>query len=106
MGPAAMPMPGTSKAPRKFRGHYWDVIQFVTHLDRLFTQFGITNGKDKVTLALDYCSKSVRSFIQTTLEYARGDWDALKLQFLSAYDAERNDPIYSVMDVIEYVHTS
>ncbi|KDR82249.1 hypothetical protein GALMADRAFT_207530 [Galerina marginata CBS 339.88] len=106
LGIASMPMPGSHKAPKKFKGSYSAIRSFLNHLDRLYAQCQITRGFDKVNAILDYCSQPVHSFIQTTAEYSSNDWNRLKDRLLIAFDAERDDPIYTIADVIDFVRNS
>ncbi|KDR84200.1 hypothetical protein GALMADRAFT_205918 [Galerina marginata CBS 339.88] len=102
-GPSGMPIKGSNKAPKTFKGHYAAVEQFLTHLDRLFAQHQIHNDADKVKLILDYCSSSVQSFIRTTAGFREKKWDMLKSKLMTAYDAERNETIYTLADVVRLV---
>ncbi|KDR64891.1 hypothetical protein GALMADRAFT_1351073, partial [Galerina marginata CBS 339.88] len=102
-GPAGMPIKGSGKAPRTFDGHYLDISQFLTHLERLYAQHRIDQDSEKVKLILDYCSHKVRSFIKTTEAYRDKKWEDLKTKLLDVYDAERSEPIYTLADVIRLV---
>ena len=52
---------------------------------------------------MDYCSKTVRSFIQTTDGYRNTNWALLKAKLLASFDAERNEPKYIMTDVFRLV---
>ncbi|PPQ81881.1 hypothetical protein CVT26_014326 [Gymnopilus dilepis] len=103
MGPNGMPIRGSSKAPKTFRGHYTQIEEFIKHLERLFAQHQINLDSDKVKLILDYCSTAVRNFIKTTQEYINNDWTGLKSKLMESFDAERKEKKYTLVDVIKLV---
>ncbi|PPQ76829.1 hypothetical protein CVT26_002425 [Gymnopilus dilepis] len=105
-GPAAMPIRGSSKAPKTFRGHYSRVEQFLNHLDRLFTHHQVISDADKVELILDYCSTAVQNFIKTTEGYKLHNWAKLKKTLKESFDADRKETRYDIGDLVELVKES
>ncbi|PPQ81525.1 hypothetical protein CVT26_010862 [Gymnopilus dilepis] len=102
-GPAGMPVKGSSKAPRTFKGHYTEIQPFLKHLEHLYVQHGVTTDSQKVDLILDYCNRHVRDFIKTTEGYRNKNWNQLKDKLLNAFDADCNEQNYTINDVIALV---
>ena len=68
-----MPLRGDRKAPKKFTGKYDEVAQFIKKYKRLLDQYQVTSDIDRCEGILEYCSKPVREFIETSLHYINGD---------------------------------
>ena len=98
-----MPLPGTEKAPRKFKGEYSYVKDFLKHYERLLNQCKITDNTEKCTGILQYCSKLVRETIEGLVDYQRPNWDQLKATLLRLYDSERNDKRHSERELKAFI---
>jgi hypothetical protein len=90
-----MPVPRSRLAPRKFKGDYKVVREFVEQVEKLLTKNNVVNGKEKCEALRQYCSSKVKQTVEGMPPYAKGDWDQFKTMFLQAYDAERSDLRYT-----------
>ena len=55
-GVAALPMPGSKTAPKKFKGKYNEVKPFIQHYERICVKLGIVNDRDMIDNLGQYCS--------------------------------------------------
>ncbi|KAH9830316.1 uncharacterized protein C8Q71DRAFT_862606 [Rhodofomes roseus] len=104
-GVAGLPMPGSKCAPRKFKGRYSEVKSFLQHYERICTKLGIINAKDLIDNVTQYCSRQVRQFIESLPSFEAKDpnWETLKKDVLTYFDADRDDKKYKVRHLESYV---
>jgi hypothetical protein len=105
-GIQAMPIQGSSKAPKTFRGKYTAIRQFIIHVERLFHQYSVTTEVDKCNAVLEYCSTRVRNFIKTSQHFSIPSWILLKTELLKYYDADREEPKRTLQELLTYVRKS
>ena len=101
-----MPLPGTKKAPKKFKGDYRYIRDFLDHYERLLNQCHITNNDEKCAAIRQYCSSAVKETIEGLADYQTPDWTRLKTALLKLYDSERNDQRYSERDLMSFLRIS
>ena len=99
-----MPLPRTEKAPRKFKGEYVYVKEFLQHYERLLNQCKITDDAEKCTGILQYCSKTVKETIEGLEDYQKPNWNQLKTTLLRLYDSERNDKRHSERELKAFIN--
>src|SRR5215471_11530932 len=97
-----MPLPGTKQAPKKFKGDYRHVKDFIDHYERLLHRFNVKDDKEKCTAIRQYCSSTVRETIEGMKAYHIPKWDDLKATLLKFYDAERNEQRYNERDLVAF----
>ena len=100
-----MPPRGDRRAPKKFTGKYDEVAQFISKYKRLLDQYQVTSDADRCEGVLEYCSKSVREFIETSPHYTSGDWDKLEAHILKYYDAEKEEMKYNLGKFLKFLST-
>ena len=100
-----MPPRGDRRAPKKFTGKYDEVAQFINKYKRLLDQYQVTSDVDRCEGVLEYCSKSVREFIETSPHYISGDWDQLEAHILKYYDAEKEEMKYNLGKFLKFLST-
>ena len=98
-----MPPRGDRRAPKKFTGKYDEVAQFISKYKRLLDQYQVTSDADRCEGVLEYCSKSVREFIETSPHYTSGDWDKLEAHILKYYDAEKEEMKYNLGKFLNFL---
>jgi hypothetical protein len=101
-----MPLPGTKQAPKKFKGDYRQVKDFIDHYERLLHRYNVTDNKEKCTGIRQYCSSNVRETIEGMTAYHTPNWDHLKATLLKFYDAERNEQRYNERDLVTFIRLS
>jgi len=98
--PAMMPAVGEKGAPSKFRGNYEEVKRFLQCYKNLTSIYNCTSA-DKCERIVDYCSRRVRTLVESLKSYIQKDWTALEQDFLKYYDANRHDTRYIIHDLSE-----
>ena len=93
------PEPGTPGAPY-FSGS--DITDFLSRFQRLGKKHGITEG-ELIEMLPDYCERGKRSRIRAQAAYAKRDWEELKTQLSSAFQAQdSHQHLYSRRFLKEY----
>jgi len=98
-----MPHKSDRKAPKKFTGRYDEVTQFIKHYKKLLDQCQVTSDADKCEGILEYCSKSVREFIEASPHYLNADWDELEAHILKYYDAEKEEMKFNLGEFLNFL---
>src|ERR1700722_6855361 len=98
-----MPIPGTKQAPKKFRGDYRHVQDFIDHYERLLKKYNVVDDQERCHSLRQYCSSKVKETIEGMPDYIAPDWTKLKTMILKFYDAERNEQRYTERDLISLV---
>ena len=98
-----MPLRHEKRAPKKFTGKYDEVAQFIKQYKRLINQHQVTSDVDRCEGILEYCSKSVREFIEASLHYINSNWDQLVDEILKYYDAEKDEMRYNLGDFLKFL---
>lgn len=107
-GVAALPIPGTKSAPKKFTGKYAEVRRFIQHYERLCDKLSITDHREKISNITQYCARKVRQFIEGLPSYNATvpNWDTFKSDVLKFFDADKDDKRYKVKNLEAYVKES
>jgi len=101
-----MPLPGTKRAPKKFKGDYRYIKDFLNHYEKLLNDCNVTRDDEKCAAILQYCSFDVRETIEGLAEYQTPDWTQLKTALLRLYDSERNELRFIEDDIIMFTKIS
>ncbi|KAJ6481130.1 hypothetical protein C8R45DRAFT_831870, partial [Mycena sanguinolenta] len=94
-----MPVLGSKDAPKKFRGRYTEVQNFVDHYERLLKRCQVTSDRQKCEHILKYCTIDVQYVIQTLDGFDPPRWSQLKREILKHFDADRMYQKYKPADV-------
>ncbi|KAF9497051.1 hypothetical protein BDN71DRAFT_1388358 [Pleurotus eryngii] len=78
-----MPTLDEKGAPARFHGDYDAVKQFIRKYKCLCTTYNLIDSQDKCDRILEYCSRSVRLFIESLTSYQNGDWLQLEDDILN-----------------------
>ncbi|KAG5220514.1 hypothetical protein IMY05_C4577000200 [Salix suchowensis] len=92
--PDMMPGPGEKAAPTRFRGDFDMVKQFIRKYNRLCAAYNLVDPLEKCERLIDYCSRSVRLFIESLPSYQNGHWAQLEKDVLKYYDADLDETRY------------
>ncbi|KDQ28330.1 hypothetical protein PLEOSDRAFT_1104996 [Pleurotus ostreatus PC15] len=92
--PDMMPGPGEKAAPTRFKGDFDLVKQFIRKYNRLCAAYNLVDPQEKCERLVDYCSRSVRLFIESLPSYQRGQWAQLEKDVLKYYDADLDETRY------------
>ncbi|EGO27699.1 hypothetical protein SERLADRAFT_346823, partial [Serpula lacrymans var. lacrymans S7.9] len=84
-----MPIPGTHYAPKKFKGDYTRVRDFVLHYERICQANNVTADNEKCSSILQYCSTYVREIIEGMKHFITPSWNSLKDEILQYFDAAK-----------------
>jgi len=101
---AQMPIRGSKNAPRVFKGNYKHVAPFINRYNQLLDYYHVVTEVDKCRGILEYCSWSVKDFIQINPHYLKPNWEELQKEILNAYDAERMDIRIRPKDFFNFVN--
>ena len=101
-----MPLLGEKKAPKKFRGKYSEVAKFIRHYNRLLEQHQVETDADRCEGILEYCSRTVQEFIESSPHYLQPNWERLEADILKYYDAEKEEMKYNITDFLRYLTES
>jgi hypothetical protein len=103
---AQMPIKGSKNAPEKFKGGYKHVTPFIDRYNHLLEYYHGTSDEDKCRGILEYCSQSVKDFIQINPYFLAPNWAKLQDEILNAYDAERMNFRICSRDFFDFVGQS
>ncbi|KAF9489766.1 hypothetical protein BDN71DRAFT_1367797, partial [Pleurotus eryngii] len=98
-----MPTLGEKGAPACFHGDYDAVKQFIRKYKCLCTAYNLIDSQDKCDCILEYCSRSVRLFIESLTSYQNGNWSQLEDDILNYYDADLDDTQYIPDQLVKLV---
>ena len=87
-GKHALPMSHERSAPKKFKGKYYQIRDFLEHYNRLCAAKQVT-GKDKIQSITQYCKRKEQDFIKSLPSYDQDDWDDFEKDLLLYYDAAK-----------------
>ena len=98
-GPHLLPGKRSREAPKKFKGHYYHVQDFIRLYEQVLADCQITSEEEKCKGITNYCSTKVFRLIESLDEYRDHDWEALKKQILNLYDADWDGAHYHKRDI-------
>ena len=100
--PDMLPLLGSKTAPRKFKGNFKKVKDFLDKYERMCNVYHVTDP-DKCTRLKDYCSYKVVQLIESVASYQTQDWTTLKGILLDYYDADLKETRYSIGHIRKFV---
>ena len=98
-----LPAPGTKGAPKKFKGDYYEVDKFIEAYERVCRHNKVSTDQDKVENVTQYCSRSVRQFIEGLQSYQDKKWSSLAKDLRIYYDADRYNRRYKIRHLEEFI---
>ena len=69
-----LPIPGTRSAPKKFKGKFSEIKLFIKHYEKLCIKKGVTDDEERIENITQYCSRSVREFMEGLPSYSGKNW--------------------------------
>ena len=103
LGVNNLPIIGTKGAPKKFKGKSSEVEILLRHMDRLYAKYNVTDDKDKVESITQYCSRSVRQFMEGLSSYITPNWTQFSKDLKKFYEADKDTRRYKVRDLENYI---
>ena len=100
------PLPGHKSAPKKFKGKHSDVIPFIHFYERLCIKYHVTDDTEKVENITQYCSRSVRKFMEALPSYVTPNWDQFVKDVKKFYEADKDQRRFKVRDLEKLVKHS
>ncbi|KAK7686651.1 hypothetical protein QCA50_010251 [Cerrena zonata] len=97
-----LPVPGTRNAPKKFKGKFSRIKLFIKHYEKLCVQKEVKDDEEKIQNITQYCSRSVREFMEGLTSYTGKNWDIFVQDLMEFYDAERDTKRYKRGDLEAY----
>ena len=102
-GAADLPIIGTKGAPKKFKGRSSEVETFLQHYEKLCTKYDVTDAHEKIESITQYCSRTVREFLEGLITFKGTDWELFKQDFKEFYNADKDDRRFRCQDLDRYV---
>lgn len=90
-----LPIPGTKGAPKKFKGKYSAIRQFINHYEKICAQKAVTDAHEKIENITQYCSRRVREFMEGLPSFSGTNWNLFTQDLLEYFDAERDVKRYT-----------
>lgn len=97
-----LPVPGTKSAPKKFKGKFSQIKLFIKHYEKLCVQKSVTDDEERIQNITQYCSRSVREFMEGLPSYSGKNWEIFVQDLLEYFDAERYTKRYKRGDLEAY----
>ncbi|KAK7682114.1 hypothetical protein QCA50_014700 [Cerrena zonata] len=94
-GVVNLPIPGTKGAPKKFKGKYSAIRQFINHYEKICAQKAVTDAHEKIENITQYCSRRVREFMEGLPSFSGTNWNLFTQDLLEYFDAERDVKRYT-----------
>ena len=101
-GAVDLPIVGTKGAPKKFKGQASDVYSFIRHYEKLCDKCNVTSDQEKIENITQYCSRSVREFLEGLSSYAEDSWSGFKKDFKEFFNADRDERRFCIRDLEKY----
>ena len=101
-GAVDLPIVGTKGAPKKFKGQASDVYSFIRHYEKLCDKCNVTSDQEKIENITQYCSRSVREFLEGLSSYAEDSWSGFKKDFKEFFNADRDERRFRIRDLEKY----
>ena len=105
-GVVDFPLPGQKGAPKKFKGKHSEVLPFLRYYERLCQKHRVTDDGDKVENITQYCSRSVRKFMEALQSYNDKDWSQFQADIKKFYEADKDQKRFKVRDLEKLVKHS
>ena len=105
-GVVDFPLPGQKGAPKKFKGKHSEVLTFLHFYERLCSKHHVVDDDDKVESITQYCSRSVRKFMEALPSYVKKDWSAFVADIKKYYEADKDQRRFKMRDLEKLVKHS
>ncbi|KAJ7764034.1 hypothetical protein DFH07DRAFT_738525, partial [Mycena maculata] len=96
-----MPALRTRGAPKKFTGKPADIIRFVNHLEKLFTENNVHDHVERIECLAEYCSRKVVHILEGMKNYATPNWPLLVTDMISMFDADKDSQRHKFSDLVK-----
>ncbi|PPQ76705.1 hypothetical protein CVT24_010887, partial [Panaeolus cyanescens] len=83
------PSPRDNNAPRFDKDEPVELTQFITEMEELFTEFGITDARDKMKKIVRYTDRETEDQWKALPAYGTGDWEKFKKELIKSYPKAR-----------------
>ncbi|KAH9846567.1 hypothetical protein C2E23DRAFT_684497, partial [Lenzites betulinus] len=93
-----MPVEGSRRAPKCFRGEAADVEPFLRKYERLALSYHLTE-QEKCETITDYCGRIIRETIEGFPSYQRGAWTQLKEDIRIHWNADLESKRFRIKDL-------
>ncbi|KAH9855427.1 hypothetical protein C2E23DRAFT_724041, partial [Lenzites betulinus] len=100
-----MPVEGSRRAPKQFRGEASDVEPFLRKYERLALSYHLSN-QEKCETVTDYCGRVVRETIEGFPSYQQGNWTQLKEDIRVFWNADLESKRFRIKDLQRFVSES
>ena len=100
---AQLPTRRSKNAPEFFKGQFFKVKRFIDQYNRLLLHHQVVTEVDKCSGILEYCSRPVQDYIQSSPHYITPDWKSLQEEILNAYEAEKMDNRVRMTDLFKFI---
>ncbi|KAJ7029493.1 hypothetical protein C8F04DRAFT_962861, partial [Mycena alexandri] len=94
-----MPALNTRGAPKKFKGSPHDVVKFLGHMEKLFTQNNVVDNIEKIECMAEYCSRNVVHILEGMANYTTPDWPLLVTAMGTMFDADKDQQRHREYDL-------
>ncbi|KZP29953.1 hypothetical protein FIBSPDRAFT_726795, partial [Athelia psychrophila] len=101
-----MPLKHAKNAPAKFRGKPSKIREFILHYELLLKMHNVTDSEDRCDLITRYCSTDVTEFIKALPSYNNQNWQSMKEDLLTYYDADQDLKKYHAPDLSKFAHAA
>ena len=103
-GVVDLPLPGTKGAPKKFKGKFSEVDQFLYFYERLCQKCHVTRDIDKIENIAQYCSRPVKEVLEGLSSYTAGRWSDFVKDIRKFFEADKDAKRYKVRDLEEFTN--
>lgn len=101
-----MPNPSSKSAPKKFKGCYDEVQDFLDRMDHLYAYNNVTDNAARCKTILLYTSTQVRETIEAMSSFRVPDWNTLKTAILHYFNADKTGLKFRESELITFVKES
>lgn len=100
-----MPIEGSRRAPKRFKGDAAEVESFLRKYERLAASNNLSE-REKCDTVLDYCGRTVRETIEGFRSYQQGNWAQLKEDIRIYWNADLESKQFRIKDLQKFVSQS
>ncbi|EIW51202.1 uncharacterized protein TRAVEDRAFT_137787, partial [Trametes versicolor FP-101664 SS1] len=100
-----MPVEGSRRAPKHFKGEASDVEPFLRKYERLAITHNLTE-REKCDTILDYCGRVVRETIEGFPSFQQGTWEQLKEDIRVYWNADLESKRFRIKDLQRFISKS
>ncbi|KAJ7734293.1 hypothetical protein B0H16DRAFT_1467689 [Mycena metata] len=100
-----MPALNTRGAPKKFKGSPHDVVKFLAHMEKLFTQNNVVDNIEKIKCMAEYYSRNVVHIPEGMPHYTTPNWPLLVTAMGRMFDANKDQQRHREHDLKKLTDT-